>query len=237
MHHTMFDTPIVNVLLRRLALFLMWLFGWKMEGKLPDTPKFVLIAAPHTSNWDLPVMLCLAFAFRTRLFWMGKDTLFRRPFGAIMKWLGGIPIDRSKANDVVQQSAEHFRKADNLVMVVPPEGTRQKVRYWKTGFYRIAEAAKVPIVLGFLDYRRKVGGSGPRLSRPAISRPIWRRFKPSMPISPGSIPIDSSRPTSRRAVSETTIAGSGRQWSPSRSMRQRPFPRQASGLPKPGRFR
>ena len=160
MHHTMFDTPILNVLLRRLALFLMWLFRWRIEGELPDTPKFVLIAAPHTTNWDLPVMLCLAFAFRTRLFWMGKDTLFRRPFGAIMRWLGGIPIDRSKANDVVQQSAEHFRNADNLVMVVPPEGTRQKVRYWKTGFYRIAESAGVPIVLGFLDYRRKVGGLG-----------------------------------------------------------------------------
>jgi 1-acyl-sn-glycerol-3-phosphate acyltransferase len=157
----MFDTPILNVLLRRLALFLMWIFRWRIEGKLPDTPKFVLIAAPHTSNWDLPVMLCLAFAFRTGLFWMGKDTLFRRPFGAIMRWLGGIPIDRSKSHNVVEQSAEHFRKAESLVMVVPPEGTRQKVRYWKTGFYRIAENAGVPIALGFLDYRRKVGGFGP----------------------------------------------------------------------------
>ncbi len=161
MHHTMFDTPILNVLLRRLALFLMWIFRWRMEGELPDTPKFVLIAAPHTSNWDLPVMLSLAFAFRTGMFWMGKDALFRRPFGAVMRWLGGIPIDRSKSHDVVQQSAEHFRKADSLVMVVPPEGTRQKVRYWKTGFYRIAERANVPIALGFLDYRRKVGGIGP----------------------------------------------------------------------------
>ncbi len=157
----MFDTPILNVLLRRLALLLMWIFRWRMEGELPDTPKFVLIAAPHTSNWDLPVMLSLAFAFRTGMFWMGKDTLFRRPFGAVMRWLGGIPIDRSKSHDVVQQSAEHFRKADSLVMVVPPEGTRQKVRYWKTGFYRIAERANVPIALGFLDYRRKVGGIGP----------------------------------------------------------------------------
>jgi 1-acyl-sn-glycerol-3-phosphate acyltransferase len=157
----MFDTPILNALLRRLALSLMWFFRWRIEGELPDTPKFVLIAAPHTSNWDLPVMLCLAFAFRTRLFWMGKDTLFRRPFGAVMRWLGGIPIDRSRSRNVVEQSAEIFRKADSLVMVVPPEGTRQKVRYWKTGFYRIAESAEVPIALGFLDYGRKVGGIGP----------------------------------------------------------------------------
>lgn len=161
MQHTMFDTPIINVMLRRLALSLMWVFRWRIEGELPDTPKYVLIAAPHTSNWDLPIMLSLAFAFRTRLFWMGKDTLFRRPFGAVMRWLGGIPIDRSKAHNVVEQSAEHFRKTESLVMVVPPEGTRQKVRYWKTGFYRIAESARVPIVLGFLDYRRKVGGIGP----------------------------------------------------------------------------
>jgi 1-acyl-sn-glycerol-3-phosphate acyltransferase len=132
-----------------------------MEGEVPDTPKYVLIAAPHTSNWDLPIMLCLAFAFRTSLFWMGKHTLFRRPFGPIMRWLGGIPIDRREAHNVVELSAQLFRNAERLVMVVPPEGTRQKVRYWKTGFYRIAESAHVPIVLGFLDYRRKVGGLGP----------------------------------------------------------------------------
>ena len=144
-----------------LARGFLWLTGWRPEGQRPAARRFVLIAAPHTSNWDLPVMLSLAFAFRTRLFWMGKDTLFRRPFGAIMRWLGGIPIDRSKSHNVVEQSAEHFRKAESLVMVVPPEGTRQKVRYWKTGFYRIAESANVPIALGFLDYRRKVGGFGP----------------------------------------------------------------------------
>jgi 1-acyl-sn-glycerol-3-phosphate acyltransferase len=157
----MFDTPIVNTLLHRIALALLKLTGWRMEGSLPDARKFVLIAAPHTSNWDLPVMLCLAFAFRTRLFWMGKDTLFRWPFGAIMRWLGGISIDRTRASNVVAQTTELFRKEEDLVMVVPPEGTRQKVRYWKTGFYRIAESSSVPIVLGFLDYRRKVGGIGP----------------------------------------------------------------------------
>ncbi len=161
MHYTMFDTPIVNTLLRRLALTLMWCFRWRVEGNLPDRPKFVLIAAPHTSNWDLPIMLSLAFAFRVRLFWMGKHTLFRRPYGTIMRWLGGIPIDRRKSHNVVEQSAEQLRKADSLILVVPPEGTRKMVPYWKTGFYRIAERAEVPIVLGFLDYRRKVGGFGP----------------------------------------------------------------------------
>ena len=161
MHHTMFDTPIVKSLLYRIALVLLKLGGWRIEGRLPDVPKFVMIAAPHTSNWDLPVMLCLAFAFRTKLFWMGKDTLFRRPFGGIMKWLGGISIDRSRSHNVVAQTTELFRKEESLVMVVPPEGTRQKVTYWKTGFYRIAESASVPIVLGFIDYRHKVGGIGP----------------------------------------------------------------------------
>jgi 1-acyl-sn-glycerol-3-phosphate acyltransferase len=120
-----------------------------------------MIAAPHTSNWDLPVMLILAFAFRTKLCWMGKDALFRWPFGALFRWLGGISIDRTKSHNVVAQSIQLFEEKEKVVMAVPPEGTRKKVRYWKTGFYYIATGANVPIALGFIDYRRKAGGFGP----------------------------------------------------------------------------
>lgn len=161
MHTTIFDTPVLSVLLRWLAWGLMKTFGWRMEGHPPDLPKYVLIAAPHTSNWDLAVMLTLAFNFRTPISWMGKDALFRPPFGGLCRWLGGIPIDRSKANNVVEQSVALFREKDSFVLVVPPEGTRKKVRYWKTGFYYIARDARVPILLGFIDYGRKVGGFGP----------------------------------------------------------------------------
>ena len=94
---------------------------------------------------------------------MGKAALFRWPFGAACRWLGGIPIDRSGSHQVVEQAIQAFKERDDLTMVIPPEGTRKKVSYWKTGFYHIARGANVPVVLGFLDYRRKVGGIGPTL--------------------------------------------------------------------------
>ena len=145
---------------RALLLGLYRLAGWRVEGELPDAKKFVVIAAPHTSNWDLPFMLGVALHFRVRLRWMGKDTLFKPPFGWLMRALGGIPIDRSKANDVVAQMVQIFHGADKLAVAIPPEGTRSKTRYWKTGFYNIAHGAGAPIALGFLDYARKVGGIG-----------------------------------------------------------------------------
>ena len=100
------------------------------------------------------------------VFWMGKQSLFRWPFGPFFRWLGGVAIDRSKSNDVVAQTVDAFRRAECFVLGVAPEGTRKRVAHWKTGFYRIAEGAGVPIALGFLDYRRKVGGIGP-LVRPS----------------------------------------------------------------------
>lgn len=135
--------------------------GWRVEGEIPDIKKFVIIAAPHTSNWDFPITLAVAFAMRMKIYWMGKAAIFRWPFAATFRWLGGIPIDRSKTNNVVEQSIRSFRELERLIMLVPPEGTRKKVSYWKTGFYHIAQGANVPIVLGFLDYRRKIGGIGP----------------------------------------------------------------------------
>ncbi|MEM1019868.1 MAG: lysophospholipid acyltransferase family protein [Pseudomonadota bacterium] len=145
---------------RRLALFLYRLAGWTVEGTAPNASKFVVIAAPHTSNWDLPLMLGVAYKFRIRLHWMGKASLFKPPFGRLMKALGGIPIDRAKANNVVAQMVDVYQAANTLAVAIPPEGTRAKVRVWKTGFYNIAHGAGVPIAFGFLDYKRKVGGIG-----------------------------------------------------------------------------
>ena len=143
-----------------LAKMLLKLFGWRAEGSLADTPKCVLIVAPHTSNWDFLVMLALAIALRIKATWMGKHTLFRAPFGWIMRRLGGLPIDRSARNNVVEQAIESFRRRDRMVLAILPEGTRKRTPYWKSGFYHIALGAKVPIALGFADYRRKVGGIG-----------------------------------------------------------------------------
>ncbi len=163
MHTTLFTTPGVNTLLRALSLAFLKLNGWRIEGALPATSrKAVLIAAPHTSNWDLPYTLMCAFALRLHIRWMGKASIFRFPFGALMRWLGGIPVDRSKANNLVAASAEAIRSAQGpLQLVVPPEGTRGRTRHWKTGFYFIAQQAGVPIVLAFMDYERKVAGLGP----------------------------------------------------------------------------
>jgi 1-acyl-sn-glycerol-3-phosphate acyltransferase len=103
-------------------------------------------------------MLACGFLIRAKMFWMTKDSVFIGPFGVFLKWIGGIPIDRSRANGVVGQCIEMFDKHDKLILAVPPEGTRKKVRAWKTGFYHIAVGAKVPIALGYLDYARRRGG-------------------------------------------------------------------------------
>lgn len=163
MHRTIFDTPVVNTALRRFSVaYLRWK-GWTVVGTLPpQAVKSVMIAAPHTSNWDLPYTLMVAFSLRLNIYWMGKASLFGWPFGALMRWLGGIAVDRSKSSNLVTASAQAIVQAHGpLQLVVPPEGTRGKTRHWKTGFYFIALEAQVPIILAYLDYQRKVGGLGP----------------------------------------------------------------------------
>jgi len=163
MHRTIFDTPVVNTMLRGLSLGFLKLAGWKVTGQLPANGRTcVLIAAPHTSNWDLPYTLMVAFALRLNIYWMGKEQIFKPPFRSLMMWLGGLPVRRENANNVVAASVLALQSSDGPVqLVVPPEGTRSKVRYWKTGFYYIALGAKVPIVMAFMDYERKISGLGP----------------------------------------------------------------------------
>jgi 1-acyl-sn-glycerol-3-phosphate acyltransferase len=147
--------------MRTIARFLMFCTRWKSSGTLPNIRKFVLIAAPHTSNWDLFYTLLVAFDLKANIYWMGKDAIFKKPFGHLMRWLGGVPINRSKSNNIVEQSIELFHQSDRLILTVPPSGTRSRVTYWRTGFYHIANGASVPIVMGFLDYRLRTGGIGP----------------------------------------------------------------------------
>ncbi|MCX5818760.1 MAG: lysophospholipid acyltransferase family protein [Deltaproteobacteria bacterium] len=161
MHLTIFDIPVLRDIMRGLALLILKICGWRREGKLPDIPKYIMIAAPHTSNWDLLFTMAVALAFRLKICWMGKHTLFRRPFGPLLCLLGGIPIDRTKSRDTVAQIVQAFRERARMVMIISPEGTRKKVKVWKTGFYHIARGADVPVLLAFLDYMKKVGGFGP----------------------------------------------------------------------------
>ena len=151
-----------NKFMAWIGLIFLKILSWRIEGKIPaDIKKFVMIAAPHTTNWDFPITLAITFVLKIKIYWMGKAAIFRWPFGSACRWLGGIPIDRSQSKNVVEQSVQSFNEMDNLIMVIPPEGSRKTVSYWKTGFYHIAKGANVPIVMGFLDYRRKVGGIGP----------------------------------------------------------------------------
>jgi 1-acyl-sn-glycerol-3-phosphate acyltransferase len=136
------------------------LFGWKIQGAAPTCRKFVLVAAPHTSNWDFPFMLATAYALRVHLSWFGKDTLFRGPWGWFLRKLGGLPVDRRAPHSLVRQMADTFNSRDDLVVAVPPEGTRRKVSVWKSGFYHMAAESGVPIGLGYLDYGRKLCGVG-----------------------------------------------------------------------------
>ena len=163
MQRTIFTTPVVNTLLRGFSVAFLRLTGWKVEGSLPpQATKSVFIAAPHTSNWDLPYTLMVAFALRLNPYWMGKHTIFKAPFGPVMRWLGGIAVNREQANNLVAASALAIREADGPVqLIVPPEGTRSKTRYWKTGFYYIAQTAGVPIVMAYMDYASKRSGLGP----------------------------------------------------------------------------
>lgn len=163
MHRTIFDTPVVKTVLCAFSRAFLKLAGWKIQGSLPaGAEKSVLIAAPHTSNWDLPFTLMVAFALRLTPYWMGKEQIFKPPFRGLMMWLGGLPVDRAKSSNLVAASIEALKVACGpLQLIVPPEGTRGKTRFWKTGFYYIALGAQVPIVMAYMDYEKKVSGLGP----------------------------------------------------------------------------
>jgi 1-acyl-sn-glycerol-3-phosphate acyltransferase len=146
-----------------LARTLTRMAGWRFAGEPPALPKFVLVGAPHTSNWDFLALLALDYAFKLECVWMGKESIFRGPLAPLFRRLGGIPIDRSSRNNAVEQAAQAFDRSERMVMAISPEGTRKKTARWKTGFYYIALAAGVPISLAFVDFRHKMAGFGPLL--------------------------------------------------------------------------
>jgi 1-acyl-sn-glycerol-3-phosphate acyltransferase len=146
------------------AYRLMRLLGWTFLGQIPPVPKLVVVGAPHTSNWDFILFLAALHAYRMRARFIGKHTLFRWPFGYLFRALGGIPVDRSRPGGVVQQVADAFADADEMILVIAPEGTRAPAPKWKSGFLGIAHEAGVPIVFAAVDSRvREVSLSDPVL--------------------------------------------------------------------------
>jgi 1-acyl-sn-glycerol-3-phosphate acyltransferase len=147
-------------LIRLMCRFILKLSGWKTHLVPVDSPRYVLIGAYHTSNWDFVIGYLVMTAIGLNLNFVGKHTLFRWPLGPFMRWLGGIPVNRNVSTNFVDQVVANFRQYDELIVAIAPEGTRKKTENWKSGFYHIAVGAGVPIVLGFLDYAKKAGGLG-----------------------------------------------------------------------------
>ena len=137
-------------------------FGWRMVGGFPDIPKAVVIAAPHSSNWDGLLGFGAKFGMGVKLSILGKDALIRIPLlGRILRWQGVIPVDRSAPHGVVGQAAQAIRDADRMWYAIAPEGTRRWVERWKPGFWHIARNAGVPVIPAYFDYANKVIGIGP----------------------------------------------------------------------------
>ncbi|MCP3900574.1 MAG: acyltransferase, partial [Desulfobacteraceae bacterium] len=139
---------------------IMRLVGWKVTGKLPKDKKFLLLGEPHTSNWDFLLMFGAAYSLRLNVSWLGKDAIFKKPFGPIMRYFGGIPINRKRTNDLVQSTSKLFQESERLVIVIGPSGTRSKREYWKSGFYWIAHTSKIPVVCASLDFANKIVNVG-----------------------------------------------------------------------------
>ena len=145
-----------NALTRGIALMVLRVMGWRFEGEVPNQPKVVVVVAPHTSNWDFVVGLAADLALGLRIRFIGKDTLFGPPLGWFMGWAGGIPVNRAAPGAVIETAAASFRVESQLFLALAPEGTRRRVERWKTGFWRIARAAGVPVWTVALDWSERV---------------------------------------------------------------------------------
>lgn len=156
MKKTIFTTPILSPIFRLISNAIMRSAGWRVDGKLPDLPKFIIIGAPHTSNWDFLLFLGIIFRLKADARYMGKAELFRPPYGWFFYWCGGIPVDRKKSTGLVEQMVEAFNRSERLILVIAPEGTRHHVTEWKRGFYHIAKSAGIPIVMAKVDGKQKI---------------------------------------------------------------------------------
>lgn len=152
--------PRCSTLAHWFGRAVIWLFGWRVSGSVPNSSKMIIIAAPHTSNWDLIFLLGAAYTLHLSINWLGKDGLFKSVAGPIMRFTGGIPVDRSRSNNLVTNLVEDIKARPSCAIVVPPAGTRHYTEYWKSGFYWMAMGARIPLVCGFLDYEKKEAGLG-----------------------------------------------------------------------------
>lgn len=147
-------------MLKKLSRIILKLLGWHIDVTLPEEKKFVIIGAPHTTNWDLPIGLLCFWSVPVHITWVGKKQLFIGPFNYFFRALGGIPIDRSVHTGFIDQIARQFDAREEMILGLTPEGTRSRTEYWKTGFYYIALTANVPICLAYIDFPSRTVGFG-----------------------------------------------------------------------------
>lgn len=155
-----------GLLSRIVRRALVWFYrrrGWTAVGTPPADGRCVIIAAPHTSNWDFVNFIGLTEDLGITPHFMAKDSLFRWPLGGFMRDMGGVPVNRAQRGNMVDAMVAQFARRDRFMLTIAPEGTRGKVGQWRTGFYQIALKAGVPLVVGMMDYGRKTGGLGPAI--------------------------------------------------------------------------
>jgi 1-acyl-sn-glycerol-3-phosphate acyltransferase len=148
-------------MLRALSRAFLFVLRWKVVQQEPIPDRCVVIAAPHTSNWDFPVTMAMAEVERVPIRWLGKSQMFNKVLGPFFRAMGGISVERSSPQGLVGDLADELGRHERLALIVPAEGTRSPVEYWKSGFYRIAQQAQVPIVCAFVDRATRSGGFGP----------------------------------------------------------------------------
>ena len=148
--------------MKYIAKFILWIMGWTIRGGIPGKEKkAVIVAAPHTSNWDYIIGRLAYFVLGVNVKFLIKKEVFIWPIGGLIKMWGGIPVDRGRKSNLVEQMVNYFNEYETLYMVITPEGTRKRVNHWKRGFYYISQRANVPMALGYVDYKKKEGGLGP----------------------------------------------------------------------------
>jgi len=156
------NIPTCGFVLQKLAVFILRVLGWRLAGSLPNVKKAVIIGYPHTSNWDGILLIIMSWALGMRSSWLLKESALNVPvLGWLLRKVGAIGVNRSGKQNSVEQITNLFNETDKLFLIVAPEGTRSWAPGWRSGFYHIAQRANIPVLCGFLDYQRKVGGVGP----------------------------------------------------------------------------
>lgn len=190
-----------NRFFRKIARGLLRLTGWRFAGSVPNLPKMVLIGAPHTSNWDFVLAIVALFALQVRVYWLGKHTFVNSPLKPLLRWLGGVAVDRRAAHGVVGQTVDEMQQREQFLLGLAPEGTRSLVYRWKLGFFFIAQTADVPIVPVALDYGRKTIDIGepiwPEVGETAVLAQLRTFYKGVQGKYPEQFSVDSIQPRLR----------------------------------------